>query len=231
MSRQEILAKRIRLTEEKTRAIKMAVIGAYDNIVIRVYSYIRFLIMNMRILEELEQYLPQEGVVLDVGCGFGLFSFFFTQCAPEREMIGVDINAGRIETALKVREKLALSDQIEFHVSDVADYPFEKAVNAIVVLDLLHHVPEKTALRLLASFYEILPTGGILIIKDITAKPWWKMAFTWLLDKLIDWRAPLRYYTKDEMVALIDEAGFDVKIHHLIDILPYPHILYICRKV
>lgn len=209
----------------------MAVIGAYDNLVIRVYSYIRFLIMNMRILEELEQYLPQEGVVLDVGCGFGLFSFYFNQCAPDREMIGVDVNAGRIATALKVRDKLGLADQIEFQVSDVAEYPFDITVNAIVVLDLLHHVPEKTAQRLLTSFHSILPAEGILIIKDITATPWWKMAFTWLLDKLIDWRAPLRYYTKDEMVALIEESGFDVKIHHLLDILPYPHIMYICRKV
>ena len=187
--------------------------------------------MNMRILEEIEQYLPRQGVVLDVGCGFGLFSFFFTQCAQDRKMIGVDVNANRIDMAKKVRDELALSQQIEFHVSDVADYPFQEAVNAIVVLDLLHHVPEETALRLLASFHRILQDDGILIIKDITAKPWLKMAFTWLLDKLMDFRAPLRYYSKDEMTLLIEAQGFDVKVHRLIDILPYPHIMYICRKI
>lgn len=220
-----------RLTEKKIRAIKISIISAYDSFVIRTYSYIRFLIMNMRILEEIEQYLPRQGVVLDVGCGFGLFSFFFTQCAQDRKMIGVDVNANRIDMAKKVRDELALSQQIEFHVSDVADYPFQEAVNAIVVLDLLHHVPEETALRLLASFHRILQDDGILIIKDITAKPWLKMAFTWLLDKLMDFRAPLRYYSKDEMTLLIEAQGFDVKVHRLIDILPYPHIMYICRKI
>ena len=220
-----------RLTEDKIRAIKIEIISAYDDLLIRAYSYIRFLIMNMRILEELEQYLPQKGIVLDVGCGFGLFSFFFTQCAQERTMIGVDIDANRIAMAKKVSDKLSLSHQIEFHVSDVAEYPFKDPVNAIVVLDLLHHVPEETALRLLDTFHEILQDNGVLIIKDITAKPWWKMAFTWLLDKLMDFRAPLRYYTKDEMVARITERGFDVKVHRLIDILPYPHIMYICRKI
>ena len=55
-------------------AIKKRIIGSYRNLIIRTYCYIRFLIMNMRILEEIEQYLPKTGRVLDVGCGFGLFS-------------------------------------------------------------------------------------------------------------------------------------------------------------
>ncbi|MBL6980207.1 MAG: class I SAM-dependent methyltransferase [Anaerolineales bacterium] len=184
----------------------------------------------MRIIEELEQYLPQRGTVLDVGCGFGLFSFFFALSAKDRKIIGVEINANRIAAAEKVREKLGLDGRIEFHVSDVSNYPFEQPVNAIVVLDLLHHVSPKLALNMLDQFQQILHEDGILIIKDITAKPWLKMAFTWVLDKLMDFRGPLRYYTKEEMVSFVEERGFDVKIHRMIDILPYPHVLYICRK-
>ncbi|MBC8508595.1 MAG: class I SAM-dependent methyltransferase [Chloroflexi bacterium] len=219
-----------RLTEQKIRQLKLEIISAYENLVIRSYSYIRFLIMNMRIIEELEQYLPQRGTVLDVGCGFGLFSFFFALSAKDRKIIGVEINANRIAAAEKVREKLGLDGRIEFHVSDVSNYPFEQPVNAIVVLDLLHHVSPKLALNMLDQFQQILHEDGILIIKDITAKPWLKMAFTWVLDKLMDFRGPLRYYTKEEMVSFVEERGFDVKIHRMIDILPYPHVLYICRK-
>jgi len=219
-----------RLTEEKIRQLKIEIISAYENLIIRTYSYIRFLIMNMRILEELEQYLPQKGTVLDVGCGFGLFSFFFALSAEERNLIGVEINGNRIAAANKVRQKLGLDGKIEFHVSDVSDYPFQEPVDAIVMLDLFHHVPPETALRILDKFQEILREDGILIIKDITSKPWLKMAFTWVLDKAMDFRGPLRYYSKEEMVSLIEERGFDVKIHRMIDILPYPHVLYLCRK-
>ena len=186
--------------------------------------------MNMRILEEIEQYLPHNGTVLDVGCGFGLFSFFFALSVDERKMIGVDINAKRIATAKTVRGKLGLDGQIDFRVSDVADYPFKEPVNAIVVLDLFHHVPQQTARRLLDRFQDILQAEGVLIIKDITAKPWLKMVFTWILDKMMDFRGPLHYYSKEEMLSLIEAHGFDVKIHRLIDILPYPHVMYICRK-
>ncbi|MBC8332844.1 MAG: class I SAM-dependent methyltransferase [Anaerolineae bacterium] len=219
------------LTEARSRAITLKIIRAYDNWVIRTYSYIRFLIMNMRILEEIEQYLPTSGQILDVGCGFGLFSFFFALSADKRNMLGVDINTRRIATACGVRAKFGLDERICFESSDVGDYRFDEPVDAIVVLDLLHHVPEKAAQRLVARFAEILPAGGLLLVKDITARPWLKMAFTWLLDKLMDFRGPLRYYHKDEMITLLAAQGFEVRVHRMIDILPYPHVLYVCRKL
>lgn len=219
------------LTEARIRAIKLKIIRAYDNWMIRSYSYIRFLIMNMRILEEIEQYLPTSGRILDVGCGFGLFSFFFALSAEERTLLGVDINAGRIATACGLRAKFGLEERMDFESSDVGDYPFDEPVDAIVVLDLLHHVPEATGHRMVARFAEMLPPGGLLLVKDITARPWPKMAFTWLLDKLMDFRGPLRYYHKDEMITLLAGQGFEVRVHRMIDILPYPHVLYVCRKL
>jgi 2-polyprenyl-3-methyl-5-hydroxy-6-metoxy-1,4-benzoquinol methylase len=219
-----------RLTEKRKHEIKTRIIRAYDDIIIRTYCSIRFLIMNMRILEELEQYIPHTGVILDVGCGFGLFSLFFAMCAKGRRMIAVDINSRRIAIAKKAQECLGLTQSINFYVSDVANYEFQESVNAIVVLDLLHHIPQQTVLRLLQCFHNILQEDGVLIIKDVKAKPWLKMAFTWVLDKLVDFKAPLHYYTQEEMISIIEAHGFDVKLHNLIDILPYPHILYVCRK-
>ena len=65
-------------------AIKKRIIRSYHNLIIKSYCYVRFLIMNMRILEEIEQYLPKTGRVLDVGCGFGLFSLYFAGCVKKR---------------------------------------------------------------------------------------------------------------------------------------------------
>ena len=72
---------------------------------------------------------------------------------------------------------------------------------------------------------------GVVVIKDIESTPWYKVAFTWILDKLMDARAPLNYYGKEEMIGMLEDRGFDVKCHQLLDILPYPHILYVCRKL
>ena len=50
------------------------VISAYDHPVVRAYAWGRFQIFRQRFLDEIGQYLPERGVALDVGCGFGLFA-------------------------------------------------------------------------------------------------------------------------------------------------------------
>ena len=94
-----------------------------------------------------------------------------------------------------------------------------------------HFIVHKlNAIKILTGFYDALRENGTLIIKDVTATPRWRMWFTWLLDKLMDSHTFLHYYTRDEMVALLENQGFEVKFRYIPDILPYPHILYICQK-
>lgn len=69
---------------ESHAEIKKRIIGSYTGWVVRVYCYVRFLIMNVRIMEEIEQYLHKNGRVLEVGCGFGLFSLNFASCEEGR---------------------------------------------------------------------------------------------------------------------------------------------------
>ena len=213
-----------------TRQLKTRIIRAYDNFIIRAYCYIRFVIMNMCILEEIEQHLPRQAVILDVGCGFGLFSLFFASRCLTRKLIAFDIDPVRIAIARKARDKLNLTQQINFHVYDVADYPFKESVDAIVMLDLFHHLQPNVGQKILAGFYNALQENGTLIIKDVTATPRWQVWFTWLLDKLMNYSTFLHYYTRAEMITLLEHQGFAVKFHRIPDVLPYPHILYICRK-
>ncbi|MBI2161034.1 MAG: hypothetical protein HYU25_11790 [Candidatus Rokubacteria bacterium] len=46
------------------------IIGAYDDRVVRAYCWARFWILRQRLLDEIGQYLPESGEVLDIGCGF-----------------------------------------------------------------------------------------------------------------------------------------------------------------
>jgi len=41
---------------------------------------------------------------------------------------------------------------------------------------------------------------------------------------------PVRYWDADELMATLTESGFGVRRHLMVDILPYPHILYICVR-
>jgi hypothetical protein len=67
-------------------------------------------------------------------------------------------------------------------------------------------------------------------VKDIDPTYAVKRKFTWLLDKVMDYRTPVHYWPPAELQALLESSGFEVHRHQMIDYLPYPHILYVAQK-
>ena len=56
----------------------------------RAYSLVRFSILRPKLLSVMDLLLTDEGRILDVGCGFGLFAAYFGQTHPRRRIVGVD---------------------------------------------------------------------------------------------------------------------------------------------
>src|SRR3990170_7492417 len=88
----------------------LRVIRAYDDLVVRAYSWGRFWILRQRFLDEIGQYLPERGRVLDLGCGFGLFSLYFASVRPALTISGLDRNARRIAMARAAAARLGLAN-------------------------------------------------------------------------------------------------------------------------
>ena len=65
----------------RSEAIR-SVIAAYRDPIVRAYCWGRFWILRQRFLDEIGQYLPARGRVLDLGCGFGLFSLYYASVHP-----------------------------------------------------------------------------------------------------------------------------------------------------
>jgi hypothetical protein len=70
----------------------------------------------------------------------------------------------------------------------------------------------------------------MLVIKDVDRTPAYKRWFTLALDKIMDPATPVHYWEAGELTALLSDIGFGVRRHLMVDILPYPHVLYICRR-
>jgi len=98
------------------------------------------------------------------------------------------------------------------------------------MLDIVHHIPEEAVRPLLEQVAKILPPGGRLLIKDVDRRPAYKRWFTYALDKVMDPGTPVRYWDGEELARLLRDVGFTVHRHLMVDILPYPHILYICER-
>ena len=206
------------------------IIEVYDSALIRAYATVRFRIIDLRFIEEIGQYLPDSGRILDLGCGFGLFALAFGAGRARRRILGVDLDARRIAVARAAASRLG-ADNVEFAVGDARDPRFAGSFDAVYLLDIVHHVPRPAVDPLLAAIRRALLPGGVLIVKDVDARPAYKRWFTWALDKMMDPRTPVHYWPTAELRALLGRHGFTVHVHQMRDLLPYPHVIYICRPV
>ena len=205
------------------------VIRAYDDAVVRAYSWGRFWILRQRFLDEIGQYLPERGQVLDLGCGFGLFSLYYARVRPGLSIRGVDVNARRIGMARAAAARLRLGN-VRYEVGNVMDFRAGDAIDAAYMLDIVHHIPEAAVRPLLEQLARILPAGRRLVIKDVDRRPAYKRWFTHALDRVMDPRTPVRYWDAAELQDLLERVGFTVHRHLMVDILPYPHVLYVCQR-
>jgi SAM-dependent methyltransferase len=204
------------------------IIRAYDDPVVRAYCWVRFGILRQRFLDEIGQYLPEEGPVLDIGCGFGLFSLYYAATAPRRLLRGLDLNPRRVAQARRAARRLGL-DNVAYESGDARDFKGDGEVAAAYMLDIVHHVPPATVPPLLRALRRGLPVGGRLLVKDVDTRPAPKRWFTWLLDRAMAPATPVHYWSAEALSAALTDAGFLVWRHLMVDVLPYPHVLYVCE--
>jgi len=204
------------------------IIRAYDDPIVRAYSWARFGILRQRFLDEIGQYLPDAGPVLDIGCGFGLFSLYYAATAPRRLLRGLDLNPRRVAQARRAAARLGLHNVV-YETGDARDFKGDSEVGAAYMLDIVHHVPPTSVPPLLRALRRCLPAGGRLLVKDVDTRPAPKRWFTWLLDRAMAPATPVHYWSADALSAALIDAGFLVHRHLMVDVLPYPHVLYVCE--
>jgi 2-polyprenyl-3-methyl-5-hydroxy-6-metoxy-1,4-benzoquinol methylase len=197
----------------------------------RAYARVRFTILRAAMLEEIARYLPTRGRVLDVGSGYGLVALYLALRAPGRQLTAIELDSARVAVARASAEALGVTN-VEFEAADVLAWcgtSGTRQFDAIYMIDVLHHLPAPAVAGLLGKLRTLLAPGGTLVIKDIAPRPLHKMLFTLALDRLMVGWEPIRYWPTADLRTLLEGLGFDVRAHRMNDVLPYSHVLYICR--
>ena len=212
------------------RRLLQRIVRGYDDRVVRWYCRGRFLILRLDILDEVGQYMPEAGRILDIGCGFGLFGLYFAGLGPQRQIIGYDLNDARIAMGLRAARCAGIHNA-DFRHGNALTLSLDGEFDGIYALDLIHHLPRASVPGFLAGLHRVLRAPGIMVIKDVADRPVHKRWFTLALDRLmVGWREPIHYWPIGELRELLRHTGFQVYAHTIRDILPYPHVLYICHK-
>lgn len=200
-----------------------------NNFLTRLYVDIRLLLTPF---EEVSEYLPKKGVIYDLGCGFGIFSNILAISSTKRKVIGIDLSSKRINAA---RETVRKRKNIKFIDDNLKNICLEKC-GSIIIYDVLHHMNYRAQEELLEECFNKLDENGLLVIKDNNTTPVWKFFWNYIHEiitmvLLITRGDKLSFRTKNGFINLLFKKGFIVEAINIPTKLPYPFILYKCRKV
>ena len=187
------------------------------------------------IIHILEQYLPEKGIILDLGCGYGIISHLVSDACPDRSVIGVDMSARRIGVA---KGSIRHRRNLEFRMVDIRDVQFPRC-DAFMAIDVLYMFPYQDQERILTRCYEKLTPRGVLVVKDNSKSPYWKYMYAhaeefvktrWSVYGKNVRNRSLKYWDVGDFLKLLGRIGFHAIAIPLRSYLPYPGVFYICHK-
>lgn len=106
--------------------------------------------------------VPQQGKILDIGCGYGFMAYMLSFTSAQRKITGLDYDEDKIDTANNCFSK---TNNINFVHGDVMGFEFEQ-YDAIIVADMLHYLPPAEQKQVIEKCISNLNPGGKLIIRD-----------------------------------------------------------------
>lgn len=117
------------------------------------------------VAEVLADWLPENGLILEIASGTGEHCVFFAERFPRLEWQPSDIHPDALESIRSWRAAAGLPNVRDALVIDAAspDWPIDRA-DAVLNINMVHISPWASALGLLDGAARILPPGGPLIL-------------------------------------------------------------------
>ena len=140
----------------------------------RVESYITWKLRLDPIYRRVDEIVPLEGFILDLGCGFGLMSNILARKSLHRRVKGVDFDKPKIEIANRtVPARLDTS----FETQDIRQWEYPNA-DTVLLIDVLHYWSEETQKSIIEKVGACLPEGGTVVFRDALDESKWRHRLT-----------------------------------------------------
>lgn len=184
----------------------------------RYWEYPRYL--------KIEKMIPKQGTIIDLGCGYGIFTNFLAASGPERKIVAMEYNHNKIKEAKKG------FPNVRYFTGDITEVQIPQA-DAIILMHVLHHLDSyEQHGELLKKICQKLKKGGWLIIDEVCNQPSWKRYFGRLVDFLLYPFQPIYYRFQPEMEALLKKFPLEIVKIQNVDgpLAPFAQVVYLCRK-
>lgn len=162
---------------------------------------------NELIIWSLGRYFPKAKSLLEVGCGTGFVLSGIKRAFPLLSVNGCDIHISGLTYA-----KNRLGDAKLFRI-DARNIPFQDEFDVVASFDLLEHIREDE--RVIGEMYQAVRQGGGMIL-SVPQHP-----FLWRWGQFDRSISHVRRYTRKELVAKVEKAGFKV-----VDVISFVSLLF-----
>lgn len=172
--------------------------------------FARFKIFLDPMFGELERYVKNPRLLIDIGCGWGVPAAWLLELYPGARIFGLEPDEQRVLIARRV-----LGDRGSVQTGRAPDLPdIGGRADHVLMLDMLHYLGDEELKLVLERIYEILESDGTLLIRATvpgSGKIPWKRRIEMLHLKMMG--IPERFRAEDVVLRFMKEAGFAVAVH------------------
>lgn len=187
---------------------------------------------------ELELEVPLAGDILEIGCGHGVFTTYLAITSTARRVVGIDIDADKIASAVEVTSQLDPGEaDLRFETLPSGLVPrIEGGWRSIVFADVLYLLGRDRRRALLSECVDALAPGGLLVIKEVDTEPFVKAKLS-QLQEIIATRVlritdghTLEFASSSELVALLVDLGLSTMAKRIDHGYVHPHCVVLGTK-
>jgi SAM-dependent methyltransferase len=182
-------------------------INLFERLYIRIFGYpaLGLRIRTKSILPIIAS-LPEPEMILDAGCGKGVFTFAVGRVFPRAKILGVDTSCELVKRNTELAKRLATTN-ISFDTLDLTRLEAKQAFDVILATDVLEHVENDR--DLLVRFRAALKVSGRLVlhVPHITRHVLW-----WSRENFTEIEGHVRPgYTLEGLKEMLMQAGFEIE--------------------
>jgi ubiquinone/menaquinone biosynthesis C-methylase UbiE len=166
-----------------------------------------------------------DGIILDIGTGPGYLPIEITKASSSIKIVGVDLSRKLIQIARANALKAGLADRLTFQTGNGGQLRFDDAsFDMVITTGVLHSL--RDPVKVLQEIYRVLKAGReawvfdpAKVISQVDRKRWKaslnpsERFFLWLF-KLFGLHKPIKTYTREQAIALLEKTDFE---HYRID--------------